>query len=336
MSEYQYYEFLAIDRKLNEKQMGALRDLSTRAHITPTSFTNEYNFGDFRGRPEELMERYFDAHLYLANWGSHRLMLRLPRRLLDEKTAKLYCAGRLANARRKGDFVILDFNAEEDSGNGEWEAGNGWLASLISIRADLLRADHRALYLGWLLCVQGGEVDDDALEPPVPPELRQLSATLERFAEFLRIDPALIEVAAERRLEEKRRTASALLAAARARADDNRRRAESRQAAALALTERKEAQARRRRLATLRKDEPAAWRRVDAFIAAKEPSSYDQAVKLLGDLRDLAVDRGKADLFGARLKAIRMQHRTKSALLRRINAAGLQKNRTVDDKSEER
>jgi hypothetical protein len=29
------------------------------------------------------MERYFDAFLYLANRGTHRLMIRLPRGLLD-------------------------------------------------------------------------------------------------------------------------------------------------------------------------------------------------------------------------------------------------------------
>jgi hypothetical protein len=41
MSEYQYYEFQAIDRPLTERQMDELRKLSTRAEITPTSFTNE-------------------------------------------------------------------------------------------------------------------------------------------------------------------------------------------------------------------------------------------------------------------------------------------------------
>src|SRR5437773_1581039 len=99
MSEYQYYEFQAVDRKLGEAEMRALRGLSSRARITATSFINEYNYGDFRGRPDALMEKYFDAHLYVANWGSHRLMLRLPRRLLDDKTASAYCSGHLAQAR---------------------------------------------------------------------------------------------------------------------------------------------------------------------------------------------------------------------------------------------
>jgi hypothetical protein len=43
MSEYQYYEFQAIDRPLTEKEMGELRSYSTRARITPTSFVNDYS-----------------------------------------------------------------------------------------------------------------------------------------------------------------------------------------------------------------------------------------------------------------------------------------------------
>jgi len=42
MSEYQYYEFRAVDRPLREDEMEELRAISTRAEITPTSFTNTY------------------------------------------------------------------------------------------------------------------------------------------------------------------------------------------------------------------------------------------------------------------------------------------------------
>ncbi len=54
----------------------ATRSFSTRAEITPTSLTNTYQWGDFKGNPATLMERYFDAFVYSANWGTHRLMLR--------------------------------------------------------------------------------------------------------------------------------------------------------------------------------------------------------------------------------------------------------------------
>jgi hypothetical protein len=36
VSEYQYYEFLALDRPLTDKQRAELRKLSSRAEITAT------------------------------------------------------------------------------------------------------------------------------------------------------------------------------------------------------------------------------------------------------------------------------------------------------------
>jgi hypothetical protein len=65
VSEYQYYEFQAVDKPLSIKDRETLRDLSTIAQITSTSFINEYNWGDFKGEPLKLMVKYFDAFLYL-------------------------------------------------------------------------------------------------------------------------------------------------------------------------------------------------------------------------------------------------------------------------------
>src|SRR5207244_10269882 len=48
MSEYQYYEFQAIDRPLDESAMAALRAITSRAQITPTSLVNVYHFGSFK------------------------------------------------------------------------------------------------------------------------------------------------------------------------------------------------------------------------------------------------------------------------------------------------
>jgi hypothetical protein len=47
VSEYQYYEFLAVDCPLHDSQMNELRALSTRARITATSFVNTYEWGTF-------------------------------------------------------------------------------------------------------------------------------------------------------------------------------------------------------------------------------------------------------------------------------------------------
>ena len=50
MSEYQYFEFAAIDRPLTDGEMAALRAVSTRAAITPSGFVNHYEWGWAEGR----------------------------------------------------------------------------------------------------------------------------------------------------------------------------------------------------------------------------------------------------------------------------------------------
>jgi hypothetical protein len=203
MSEYQYYEFRAIDKPLGEEEMDDLRSVSSRAEITSTSFTNEYSYGSFRGKPEDLMSRYFDAFVHVANWGTHRLMFRIPWRFFDGVQAEAYCDDHSLKLVEKKGFVLLEYSSEEEAG-GEWVDGKSWMPSLISLRADLLRGDFRALYLGWLASFgwrgwhRADELDDDGdlVEPPVPPGLAKLSAPLRALADFLRIEDALLEVAA--------------------------------------------------------------------------------------------------------------------------------------------
>jgi hypothetical protein len=194
MSEYQYYEFQAIDRPLTSSEIDKLRSYSTRARITSTSFVNDYSWGSFKGDEDAWMEKYFDAFLYLANWGTHVLKLRLPSHLLDVRTAKEYCGGE--SVREKAGKVIVSFLSEDEEGD-DWVEGEDQLSSMISVRADLARGDLRALYLGWLLRAQIGNLNDDGVEPPMPPGLGQLSGSIESLAEFLRIDGDLIDVAAQ-------------------------------------------------------------------------------------------------------------------------------------------
>jgi hypothetical protein len=195
MSEYQYYEFQAVDRPLTGEEMARLRACSTRARITPTSFVNDYSWGNFKGDEDAWMEKYFDAFLYVANWGTRVLRLRLPTRLLAAKTARLYCVGEHVSVLETSGKVILTFRSE-DEGVGGWVEAEGELSSLVSARGELARGDLRAVYLGWLLCAQSGELNDDDLEPPVPAGLAELSPSLESLVEFLRIDTDLVRVAA--------------------------------------------------------------------------------------------------------------------------------------------
>ena len=195
MSEYQYYDFKAIDHALTKTEMAALRAISTRAVITTTSFTNHYEWGDLKADPLKLLEKYFDAFIYVANWGTREFHLRLPQELLDFKHVKSILPGKHARVRSAGQFVIASFESEVEPDD-DWDDGTGWMGSLVSLRSDLLRGDLCCLYLGWLMFAQDDELPGDALEPPVPAGLRELSAPLDSLIEFLGIDGNLVEVAA--------------------------------------------------------------------------------------------------------------------------------------------
>jgi len=196
MSEYQYYEFLALDQALTDEQRAELRSLSTRAEITATRFVNEYHWGDFKGDPQEMMERYFDAFLYLANWGTRRLMFRLPREVLDLEIGGLYCYTDAASLVETEDHLIVSLYADRDPDD-YWDETHGELGTMVQARTELAAGDLRLLYLGWLLAVQAGEVDDEDAEPPVPAGLGKLSAALRAVADFLDIDEDLLAAAAQ-------------------------------------------------------------------------------------------------------------------------------------------
>ena len=147
MSEHQTYEFLAIDRPLDAREQQELRAVSSRARITPTHFVNTYERGDLRGDPRALMASYFDAFLYLANWGTRQLMLRLPSFLLDLEVVGRYCTTDTASAWSVGDSVIVSLTSEkEDDG---WEEGaEESLSSIVPVRSELGVGDRRLLR-GW-------------------------------------------------------------------------------------------------------------------------------------------------------------------------------------------
>jgi hypothetical protein len=155
MSEYQYYEFQAIDRPLDRAAQEALRSISSRARITATSFTNHYEWGDLKGDPRRLMERWFDLHLYLTTWGTRRLMMRLPARFLKRADlAPFLDVVDWIETWTAGDHLIVDICRDDEEPGDDWDDGSGWLAALAPLRADVLSGDLRLFYLLWLTAVQ--------------------------------------------------------------------------------------------------------------------------------------------------------------------------------------
>ncbi|WP_067515039.1 hypothetical protein [Endozoicomonas ascidiicola] len=84
MSEYQYYELVAVDRQLSREEMGYLRGISSRAQISSTRFCNTYNYGDLKADPRQLLAKFFDAYVYVSNFGCKVFAIKVPRNLLDE------------------------------------------------------------------------------------------------------------------------------------------------------------------------------------------------------------------------------------------------------------
>lgn len=193
MSEYQYYEFQAIDRPLGAAEQAALRAISTRARITSTGFTNTYEWGDLKANPIDLLARYFDVFLYLANWHSRRLAIRLPGRLIDLAELRRYgIAEELVSIQRRGDHVVVDIGVDEVR-TADWEDGSGRLAGLAPLRADLIARDHGLFLLLWLIEVERGWPADDAEAPLTGPG--HLPAPIAALGDFLGVDADLISVA---------------------------------------------------------------------------------------------------------------------------------------------
>jgi hypothetical protein len=374
MSEYQYYEFQAIDRPLTPEEQRAVAQLSSRVDPHPRRAVFTCSFGGgLRRTAEDLLAEYYDAMLYLANWGSRQLMFRFPKTLVDLEQMQQYATEfwsdvvNVIGVDIEGEYAILDIQLGEEEGL-DWIEGKGWLDSLVELRDAILRRDYRVLYLAWLkgITLEYRE-DNDTFEPPVPPGLQALTPALERFVELFDVDEDLIRVAAERssdlateineedlrraiaqlspeerdafllrlakgephlspalnrRLSRfidtsrsdtfERRTVGELLAAAEALREQRRR---ERAAAA-------EAQ-RIAELNALARREDEAWREVDALIQQSRAKAYDEAMRLLKRLEDLAEYQNRRFTFEDHLGQIRDRYSRRHALMRRLREAGL-------------
>ena len=164
-----------------------------------------YSFGGgLRRSAEDLLAEYYDAMLYLANWGSRQLMFRFPRSLADPDRMRQYNVettdypAEVVQVITTGEYTVLDIQWHEEEGLG-WIEGEGWLGSLVGLRDAILHGDDRLLYLAWLKGLTVAyDVDEEALEPPVPPGLGELTPALRSFVELFDVNEDLIAAAAER------------------------------------------------------------------------------------------------------------------------------------------
>ncbi|MBL7076750.1 MAG: hypothetical protein ISS31_04695 [Kiritimatiellae bacterium] len=144
MSEYQYYEFVALDGPISDEGLRYAEGCSSRAEVSRVHWRNEYNFGDFGGSVERLLQHY-DAHFYIANWGSVRFALSFPEGVLDPETIEPYVHGHeqhedTLTTGSNGSRTIVWWERHEEGGWG-WTEGEGILGRLSGIREELMRGD---------------------------------------------------------------------------------------------------------------------------------------------------------------------------------------------------
>ncbi|GII83961.1 hypothetical protein Ssi03_19510 [Sphaerisporangium siamense] len=228
MSDHRYYEFLALDRPLGPDEQAEVRAMSATADVTATRFTDFYESGDFGGDVPAVLERYYDAHLYTDGAGTREVMLRLPVDAPGLPAVEAYLLDDQVDAwvSSSGDHLVLDLISQDgdtrpaaangtalvngtaragEPGKGAGAvAGGGSSSAVTGVRAELASGDLRPLYLAWLAAVGSWERDEDAFEedfedeqePPVPSGLNRLTEPQRALAEFLRLDPDLLAVAA--------------------------------------------------------------------------------------------------------------------------------------------
>lgn len=287
----------------------------------------------------------------------------MPISLIDTKKAGRYCVSEEIDKIVTQETMIFDLNFHDEDMS-EWTEGEGWLDELIGLREELIQGDFRVLYLTWLKAAENAlgaeDVDEDTLEPPVPPGLNQVSGALKTFISFLGIDEAMLVVATQksedrkdeplqlekwveklpikeqheflrrlslgesglsillnRRLHELanktpfsgesvdlgQRTIGELTQAAE---DWRKRKREDKRL--------KEELARKRQLEEFAVKENEVWQQVQALIEEKKPKSYDSALALLKELRELAEYRGKLEEFKEKIAEIQQTYSNRPAL----------------------
>ena len=370
MSEYQYYEWQTIDRPLSPHEIESVSGLSSHMEtVTPTQAIVTYSWGDFKHDPRQVLLKHFDAHLYMANWGTRRLLFRFPKSVIDPHAIRLYCRKEFLMLELKGNYYILEFSLDDEEPDYEWLEAEGMLGKMAPIREQIMQGDYRALYLSWLKAasIENPEEENTETEPPIPAGLGKLNSSHQAFIEFFELDAYLVKAAAkaspplqpksnapleqalvqlsreecenflrqvlnneppvrmalQKRLEQLAGTKPVSARKDQHQAGNLFKEAERLEQKALRQQKAKTEQKRIQELLDLAGREEATWRWVESLIGQRQARPYDEATKLLVDLRDLAIYQNRLLKFQERFLVIREKCSNRPTLMERFNRAGL-------------
>lgn len=365
MSEYQFYEFRSIDKSLTKEEQNRISSWSSRTIATSSGASFTYSYRDFPQDEEKVVEQYFDAMFYIANWGSKRIIFKFPKELINIEEIQKYCNEPEISLKIKKNNVLLDLDFSEEDPNDGWIEGEGYLSSIISLRDDIIKGDYRCLYLAWLhISVNENK---NKLEPPVPLGLNKLNSALQSFIDLLNINEDLLSSAiknSKNQVSEKEPDISELIKklpeeekfsfllrlangesllnqkllkrlkdfTQKDKTENNSEKLrtiseilnEAEKSKALREKEEKKAQEglRLEKLAKLEKNENKLWNEVDIFISEKKSKSYDNAISILKDLKELAKHKNQTKQFNIKIHDLLEKYNKLSSFKTKLEKLG--------------
>ncbi|WP_044411766.1 hypothetical protein [Thiomicrospira microaerophila] len=186
MSEYQYYQFERLEGHLDSHQRQALREISSRADITTTSFSVHYNYGDLKAAPCDMMLRYFDIGFFYAEWGAINVYIKLPRGSIP--CALLQFASSSLDVKETEQSQLLVFSIEDYFERFSYFDGEqrvDFFQHLARLRNELMQGDWRILYFMWTQAI--AEVDALGAIPMIDFDYNRLTSAQAAFVDLFGI-----------------------------------------------------------------------------------------------------------------------------------------------------
>jgi len=190
MSEYQYYGFRSIETSLSQQQRQELREISSRAHITSSSFTNTYNYGDLKADPLTMMSDFFDVGLYMSSWGQMKLFIKIPCSVLSEDLLFKFHYEYVLDYHADGSNWIITLSLPDGEEYyvhlyGLLDQEGEYLDDLIELRNEIISGDYRCFTLAWLPLLACEQVE---AIPVFLSDYTQLTTAQQVFIEVFPID----------------------------------------------------------------------------------------------------------------------------------------------------
>jgi hypothetical protein len=177
------------------------------------------------------------------------------------------------------------------------------------------QTDPKALK-NWIRNLSEHEKDDILFQVVEAPRPHLRTELMQRFQQA-------VSTKDNSKMDKQLRSVEELLSRAETFTTERKRRAAEQKTKEQARKKKEKALAREQYLEGLAGREDSIWKKVDELLDSKQPAKYDEAVNLLGDLRDLNKKTATEKVFKQKLKAICANHYRKVGFLNRLQKAGL-------------